>query len=82
MHARSRRVYFFFSGALLLKGFSIDSGADFQEVVQQYSPDLSDEYRGTSPRKLIPGTKVSQLLAVLLLASVSYLASYLLLASL
>ena len=29
----------------------------FQTIVQQYNPDLSNQYRGTSPRKLIPGTK-------------------------
>lgn len=43
-------------GAILLKGFNIDSGADFQSAIQQYSPELCDEYRGTSPRKLVPGT--------------------------
>jgi hypothetical protein len=46
------------SGAVLLKGFSIDSGADFQSAVQQYCPQLCDEYRGTSPRNLVPGTEV------------------------
>lgn len=47
------------TGAVLLKGFSIDSGSDFQSAVQQYCPELCDEYRGTSPRKLVPGTKVT-----------------------
>ena len=48
-----------FSGAVLLRGFSIDSGVDFQSAVQQYCPELCDEYRGTSPRKLVPGTEVT-----------------------
>ena len=30
---------------------------DFQQTVQKYNPELCDEYRGTSPRKLIPGTQ-------------------------
>ena len=32
---------------------------EFQGVIQQYNPDLSAEYRGTSPRKQQPGTDVS-----------------------
>lgn len=46
------------TGAILFEGFDVNEGIEFQEVIQSYNPDLSDEYRGTSPRKLIPGTKV------------------------
>ena len=48
----------FLLGAILLKGFAVDSGTDFQTVIQQFSPELSDEYRGTSPRNQVPGTDV------------------------
>lgn len=34
------------------------NGAEFEEVMLQYTPELCDEYRGTSPRKLVPGTQV------------------------
>lgn len=44
-------------GAILFRGFGIREGTEFQDIVQQYEPDLSDMYRGTSPRKLIPGTQ-------------------------
>ena len=27
-------------------------------MIQQYNPELSDQYRGTSPRRLVPGTQV------------------------
>jgi hypothetical protein len=42
----------------LFEGFDVNEGAEFQEIVQSFNPNLSDEYRGTSPRKLIKGTKV------------------------
>ena len=51
----------------MFKGFGVESGVEFEGIVRQYSPELSDEYRGTSPRKLIPGTKVN--LAYLVLKS-------------
>ena len=51
-------IYFFILGAILFEGFDVKEGIEFQEIVQSFNPDLSDEYRGTSPRKLIPGTKV------------------------
>ena len=47
------------TGAILFRGFRITEGTDFEDIVMQYEPELSDEYRGVSPRKLIPGTKVS-----------------------
>ena len=51
---------FFLSGigAILFEGFDVNEGIEFQEIVQSFNPNLSDEYRGTSPRKLIQGTKV------------------------
>ncbi len=48
-----------FAGAILLKGFTVDSSIEFQNVIQQFSPELCDEYRGTSPRTQVPGTDVS-----------------------
>ena len=51
-------VYYFTGpGAILFRGFQVKSGSDFQTAVQQYNPDLSNEYRGTSPRRLIGGTE-------------------------
>ncbi len=46
------------AGAVLFRGFKVEEGVDFQEVVRKYNPDLSDQYRGTSPRRLVPGTQV------------------------
>ena len=53
-------------GAVMISGFDIKEGIDFQEVVQQYEPKLSDAYRGTSPRKLIPGTQVLSMCIIIL----------------
>ncbi len=47
-----------FIGAILFQGFKIKEASDFQQVIQQYDPDLCNTYRGTSPRNLIQGTKV------------------------
>ena len=47
-----------FAGAILFKGFSVEEAIHFQEVVQSIEKELSNEYRGTSPRQLIPGTQV------------------------
>ena len=43
----------------------MSEGIEFQEVVQSFNPDLSAEYRGTSPRKLIPGTEVHLTCAII-----------------
>lgn len=43
-------------GAVLLRGFEISDGAEFQRSVQSYQPTLNCTYRGTSPRNIIPGT--------------------------
>ena len=50
----------FFSplGAILFRGFKVHQGIEFQQIVQEFEPHLSNEYRGSSPRKLIPGTQV------------------------
>ena len=45
-------------GAILLQGFDVNEAIDFQEAVLQFSPDLCDTYRGTSPRNQILGTQV------------------------
>ena len=46
------------TGAILFRGFRVNEGVEFQDVVQQYNPELSDQYRGTSPRRVVPGTQV------------------------
>ena len=51
-------------GAILIKGFDVSDGAGFQSVIQQFCPDLCDEYRGTSPRRLVSGTQVCLVLAL------------------
>jgi len=43
-------------GSVLLRGFEISDGAEFQRSVQSYQPTLNCTYRGTSPRNIIPGT--------------------------
>lgn len=45
-------------GAILFKGFSVEEGIHFQEVVQSLKNELSNKYQGVAPRKLIPGTQV------------------------
>ncbi len=51
-------------GAILLQGFDVNEAIDFQEAVLQFSPDLCDTYRGTSPRNQIPGTQVYSLACI------------------
>ena len=46
-------------GAILFEGFEVNEGVDIEEILLQYWPDLCEQYRGVSPRKRIPGTKVS-----------------------
>ncbi len=58
-HHHTRTPHTHHTGAILFQGFLVREAIDFQEVLQQYNPQLSDEYRGTSPRKLQPGTQVS-----------------------
>ena len=38
----------------------VEEGIEFQNIVQSFNPELSSEYRGTSPRRQIPGTDVSE----------------------
>lgn len=45
----------------MFRGFEVENGSEFQDIIQTIEPDLCDEYRGTSPRRLIPGTKVCSL---------------------
>ena len=44
-------------GAILVRGFEIDTAADLEQAIQAYQPVLNNTYRGTSPRVLISGTK-------------------------
>jgi alpha-ketoglutarate-dependent taurine dioxygenase len=40
-------------GAILLRGFDIDNAVDLQTAIQSYNPQLSNTYRGTSPRNVL-----------------------------
>ena len=44
-------------GAILFRGFKVDSAADMEETVQALEPNLNNQYRGTSPRNAIDGTE-------------------------
>lgn len=44
-------------GAILLKGFDLQSAQDLQDTIVAFQPKLSDVYRGTSPRSALDGTK-------------------------
>lgn len=37
-------------GAVLIRGFQIDSAVDFEKATLALDPNLCDKYRGTSPR--------------------------------
>jgi alpha-ketoglutarate-dependent taurine dioxygenase len=43
-------------GAILLRGFCLDTPADMEETIRSYHHDLSNTYRGTSPRHVMEGT--------------------------
>ena len=43
-------------GAVLFRGFDIDSAAEVEADVRAFEPNLSNEYRGTSPRVAQGGT--------------------------
>ena len=49
---------YIYIGAIMFRGFYITEGIHFEQVVQKFQPELSNEYRGTSPRQTIPGTQV------------------------
>jgi alpha-ketoglutarate-dependent taurine dioxygenase len=38
------------SGAILFRGFGIDTPVDFESIAKAFDPDLKDDYLGTSPR--------------------------------
>jgi Taurine catabolism dioxygenase TauD, TfdA family len=44
-------------GAILVRGFAIETATDMEKSIQAYQPDLNKTYRGTSPRRPIPGTQ-------------------------
>lgn len=54
----SRDVFCVHAGAVMFRGFAVEEAREFEEVILEFQPKLSTAYRGTSPRKLIPGTKV------------------------
>ncbi len=44
-------------GAVIVRGFKIESPPDFEKATLALDPNLCDKYRGTSPRSLSKGTK-------------------------
>ncbi len=44
-------------GAVIIRGFKIESAVDFEQATLALDPNLCDKYRGTSPRSLAEGTK-------------------------
>ncbi|KAL7525073.1 hypothetical protein ACHAXR_000847, partial [Thalassiosira sp. AJA248-18] len=44
-------------GAVLIRGFQIVTPPDFERAISSVQPNLSDSYRGTSPRSVFEGTK-------------------------
>ena len=47
------------AGAVMFRGFKVSEAIEFERAVRQIEPELSKEYRGTSPRKQVAGTEVS-----------------------
>mmetsp|Transcript_8802 Transcript_8802/g.15313 ORF Transcript_8802/g.15313 Transcript_8802/m.15313 type:complete len:477 (+) Transcript_8802:462-1892(+) len=44
-------------GAVLVRGFRINTPPEFERAISSLQPNLSDAYRGTSPRSVFEGTK-------------------------
>jgi alpha-ketoglutarate-dependent taurine dioxygenase len=44
-------------GAILIRNFQVDDAIAFEKATLALQPNLSDAYRGTSPRSCMPGTK-------------------------
>lgn len=44
-------------GAVLIRDFRIDNAVEFEKAISALQPNLSDSYRGTSPRSVFEGTK-------------------------
>ncbi|MBX7182579.1 MAG: TauD/TfdA family dioxygenase [Bacteroidia bacterium] len=43
-------------GAVLFRGFEVETAQDFEKVAQSLDPDLKNDYLGTSPRDQVEGT--------------------------
>lgn len=48
---------FYKHGAVLFRGFDMDTPNDFEDLAVQVDPRLEHSYYGTSPRNMVPGTK-------------------------
>lgn len=44
-------------GAIMVRGFDINSPADMEAAVRRFQPYLNNRYRGTSPRHTLGGTQ-------------------------
>lgn len=53
----SFREQFHKYGAVLFRGFDIDTPKDFEDVALLVDPNLKKDYYGTSPRNPVPGTE-------------------------
>jgi hypothetical protein len=44
---------FYEHGAVLFRGFDVEKPQDFEDIIVQLSPNLGNEYFGTSPRTML-----------------------------
>ena len=42
----------------MFRGFKVSKAVEFERAVKQIEPELCKDYRGTSPRRQVPGTEV------------------------
>jgi alpha-ketoglutarate-dependent taurine dioxygenase len=50
------KKHFYEDGALLFRGFDIDTPKDFEDLALQVDPGLKNDYYGTSPRNIVKNT--------------------------
>lgn len=50
------KKHFYEDGALLFRGFEVDSPKKFEDVALSVDPGLKNDYYGTSPRNIVKGT--------------------------
>ncbi len=55
-HKESLQQKFYKHGAILFRGFDIDTPKDFEAVALQTDPRLKNDYYGTSPRNIVKDT--------------------------
>lgn len=50
------KKHFYENGAILFRGFEINTPKDFEELALQVDPNLKNDYYGTSPRNIVKDT--------------------------